>query len=125
MKIQNQILDKKNYKNLEGIGSLTYIKVKNGNQEIIVSHSPKRARKDAHERAKALETLQKKLEKSNSPKTLLPKRGYNKYLKIKTEGDRCIGKTTLGCTFIGIIIYHSIIFRKTVKIIYQAYFSIL
>lgn len=54
-------------------------------KRLFVSHSAKRARKDSHDREKAIEKLQKKLRKSKNPKTLISNKGSSKFLKI--EGD--------------------------------------
>lgn len=53
------------------------------NQTLIVSYSEKRAEKDRHDRQKAVEQLQKKLDKSASPSSLLNNFGYKKFLKVE------------------------------------------
>lgn len=55
------------------------------NRTLIVSHSAKRARKDAHDREKAVLKLKEKLSKSKDPNQLISNYGYKKYLKIEGE----------------------------------------
>ena len=55
---------------------------------MIVSHCPKRAAKDQHDRQKAVERLIKKLGQSQNPKDLLNNYGYKKFLVVE-------GKTQL------------------------------
>lgn len=54
---------------------------------LIVSHSQKRAFKDSHDRAKAIESLRKKMSKSSNPSSLISNYGYKKYLKIKGKAE--------------------------------------
>jgi len=88
-----QILDKSNYHPLyeekaqqleEGI---TYqeIKLKDEALKLIVTYSPKRAKKDAHDRENAIASLQKRIEKSPKLKSLLNNFGYKKFVTIKGE----------------------------------------
>ncbi len=51
-------------------------------RKLVVSHSTKRARKDAHDREKAVLKLKEKLEKNKDPSKLISNYGYKKYLKI-------------------------------------------
>lgn len=84
--VQKQILDVDNYTDIEGQEDqlkLASFELEQ-NKKLFVSHSAKRARKDAHDRKKAIEKLRKKLKKSKSPKELIS-RGNNKFLRI--EGD--------------------------------------
>ena len=55
------------------------------NKKLLVSHSAKRARKDAYDREKAIVKLRKKLKKSKNPKELISNSGNCKFLRI--EGD--------------------------------------
>lgn len=57
-------------------------------RKLIVSFSAKRARKDAHDRLKAIERLENKLKGSQNPKEYLSNYGYKKYLKV--TGTSCI-----------------------------------
>jgi transposase len=79
--LKEQVLGKSNYKTVEeglSINTFAY-----NDRTLIVSHSDKRARKDAHEREKALDRLKKKLEKSKNLKEYLSNYGYKKYLQLK------------------------------------------
>lgn len=53
--------------------------------KLVVSYDPVRARKDAHEREKAIARLKKKLERSKSPKGLLNAKGAGRFLKLEGE----------------------------------------
>ena len=53
--------------------------------KLVVSYDPTRARKDAHEREKAIARLKKKLERSKSPKGLLNAKGAGRFLKLEGE----------------------------------------
>ncbi len=78
--LKKQILDHTNYVLVRDdykVGEFEY-----NERKIVVSYSAKRARKDAHERAKAIERLKKKLEKEKNPKDYLSNYGYKKYLKV-------------------------------------------
>lgn len=55
---------------------------------LVVTHSFKRARKDAHDRNTAISKLQKKLKKSKSVKSMVSNSGYKKYLHL--TGDSLI-----------------------------------
>ena len=54
---------------------------------LFVSHSEKRARKDAHDREKAIKKLQKRLKKNKSPKELISNKGNGKFLKIEGKAE--------------------------------------
>lgn len=57
---------------------------------LIVNYSWRRARKDAHNRKKGLERLEKRLRSGKLSKTHLNNRGYNKYLKLTGNVDIAI-----------------------------------
>jgi len=88
--IKNQILDIKSYNNIEG-GDL-YQKIKEiarpTERKLIVTHSLKRSEKDRHDREEAVMKLQKKLQKSKNPDSLISNYGYKRFLRIK--GDAII-----------------------------------
>jgi len=65
---------------------LASFELESGNK-LFVSHSTKRARKDAHDREKAIEKLKKKLRKSKNPKELISNKGNNKFLKIEGNAE--------------------------------------
>lgn len=77
--IEKQILSA-GLKNGESI-----IIVKNENSRIIISYSDARAKKDAANRKRGLEKLEKNIAKGKLTKQHINNRGYNKYLKL--EGD--------------------------------------
>ena len=85
---QAQVLDKSAYTAL-GQGQKTARELTHHQRRLIVSHCPKRAAKDQHERQKAVERLIKKLGQSQNPKNLLNNDGYKKFLVVE-------GKTKLG-----------------------------
>lgn len=59
--------------------------IKNENSKIIISYSESRAKKDAANRKRGLEKLEKSIAKGKLTKQHINNRGYNKYLKL--EGD--------------------------------------
>ena len=59
--------------------------VKDENSKLIISYSDGRAKKDAANRKRGLEKLEKNLAKGKLTKQHINNRGYNKYLKL--EGD--------------------------------------
>lgn len=54
-------------------------------RRVVISYSQKRARKDEHDRQKAIDALTRKLSKSKHPASLINNYGYKKFMKI--EGD--------------------------------------
>ncbi|RLA71903.1 MAG: hypothetical protein DRG78_24585, partial [Epsilonproteobacteria bacterium] len=54
-------------------------------KKLLVSYSCKRARKDKHDREKAIEKLKKRLESSKSVKSQLSNNGYKKYLQLQSS----------------------------------------
>jgi len=80
-KLKDKILDRNNYKEITPGYKIAHFS--DGNREIVVSYSSKRAYKDASDRKKAIAKLKKKLEKSRSPKQHLSNSGYRKYLKVE------------------------------------------
>lgn len=90
--LQTKVCDKSQYQSLKNTEedderSVAQFEYDN-NRRLMVSWSAKRARKDQHDREKAIEKLTKKLSKHKDPKSLLSNYGYKKYLSIQ-------GKTTL------------------------------
>ncbi|MFH1127830.1 MAG: IS1634 family transposase, partial [Candidatus Omnitrophota bacterium] len=78
--LKEKILDKRHYKGNNDfcIAQFEY----EAEKRLVVSYKESRARKDALERAKAVEQLRKKLEKQKNPKEYLSNCGYKKYLKV-------------------------------------------
>jgi transposase len=81
--LQKQILDKGNYSEVSN--GLCIAQFEDTNKTMIVSFSEKRARKDAHDREKAIEKLRKKLLEKKGPKEYLSNQGYKKYLQVEGE----------------------------------------
>jgi len=88
-KLQQKILDKKNYHQTSDgmVGRFTY-----QGRHLIVSYSEKRAKKDQYDREKALEKLQHKIAKSKNPKQFLSQYGYKKYLTLEGESSFTINE---------------------------------
>ncbi len=75
-----QILDEANYRAIEQgyrIGRFAY-----GTRTLLVSRTEARARKDAHDRDKAIERMKRRLEKKKNPKEYLGNYGAKKYLSV-------------------------------------------
>lgn len=64
-------------------------------RQMVVHYSPRRARKDAHDRNKAIETLHKKVAKSKDPKSLLNNYGYKKFLEVDGEASIVINEAKI------------------------------
>jgi len=79
--MQDQITEHANYTQIAE--NVKIAKFAYNGQQIIVSYSAQRARKDAADRNKAIERLRKKLTTMKNPKEYLSNYGYKKYLKIE------------------------------------------
>jgi len=84
-KLKEDILNMNNYQEASNSDDLKIARFKTKNRNLIVSHSNKRARKDAHERQKNIDRLLKKVQKNGKVKGLLGNYGYKKYIKVKTD----------------------------------------
>lgn len=62
---------------------------------LIVTYSTLRARKDAHDREKAIKKLTEKLKKNKDPKSLLSNYGYKKYLTIEGKSEISLNEKKL------------------------------
>lgn len=62
-----------------------HIVIDKGSSKLIVQYSESRARKDAHNREKGFNRLQKRVDSGKLTKEHLNNRGYNKYLKMEGE----------------------------------------
>jgi transposase len=83
--IKKQILDIDSYTN---INDNTKIKTIDYNgKKLLVTHSVQRAKKDKHEREKAIKKLQDRLKNSKSVKSQLSNNGYKKYLQLESSDD--------------------------------------
>jgi transposase len=86
--IKERILDRSGYTPLNDGISVLNITEENG-RRLLVSHCPKRARKDKADREKGIEKLRAKLSKEKSVKSQLSNQGYKKYLKLEnTQKER-------------------------------------
>lgn len=56
-------------------------------RRLVVTHSPKREKKDRLDRERILEKIQKKIGKSKNVKQLISNRGYSKFLKSEGEAE--------------------------------------
>ncbi len=81
--IKNQILDKASYQQ----GNQIMVKeiALPGKRRLLVNYTEKRARKDAHDRQKALDKLQKKINKSKNPESFISNSSHRRYLKIENQ----------------------------------------
>lgn len=84
--LKEQILDLSKYEEIRDGYKIRKLKYKG--KKLIVSYSEKRARKNAKDRMKAIQRIQKKIAKSSNPKEYLSNYGYKKYIKI--TGKSCI-----------------------------------
>ena len=86
--LKARVVDESNYGEAQTDQECRLAEFSHNDRRLIVSHSEKRARKDAHDRERAIEKLKNKLLKKKSPKDYLSNHGNKKYLKIE-------GKSTL------------------------------
>jgi len=85
-KLKEDILDMNNYKKTkESNDDLKIARFKYQNNNLIVSHSRKRSRKDAYDRQKNIDRLLKKVEQNGKVKNLIGNYGCKKYIKIETD----------------------------------------
>ena len=89
--LTRRVLDTRRYRRLKGSRDGLRVGVfRHKGRRLVVSWSPKRARKDAHDRAKALERLVKRLKKSSNPKSLLGTQGAHRFLRVEGEAELVI-----------------------------------
>jgi transposase len=81
IKNESQKIKKKIFEQEWNNGQMISIK-KEGNQQIVVSYTDKRATKDKYNRKRGLTRLEKSIKKGNLTKSNINNRGYNKYLRI-------------------------------------------
>ena len=84
-KLKEEILNKNNYKKIDDSDDLKINRLKYKNRNLIISYSPKRARKDTHERQKNIDRLLKKVQKRVGVKDLMGNYGYKKYINIESN----------------------------------------
>ena len=82
--IQKEILNLETYSHPESDIRFKSISLDNKDQ-LIVQYCSKRARKDAHDREKAISKLQNKMKKCKNPKEYLTNYGSKKYLSLEGE----------------------------------------
>lgn len=81
--IKEQILDISSY---ESMNDNTKVKtIDYDGKKLVVTHSIQRAKKDKHERDKAIEKLKQRLKSSKSVKSQLSNAGYKKYLQLQSS----------------------------------------
>lgn len=68
---------------------------KSGSSKLVVTYSEARARKDAHNRARGLERLEKQITSGKLTKSSINKRGYNKFLQIHNQVSVSINQTKI------------------------------
>ncbi len=97
--MQNQVLQKSNYKNIkENIESKKIAEFQYKTEEkirLIVTYSSKRAVKDKYDRDKAIKQIIKRLEKGKQVKNFLNNYGYKRYLKLEGESKVAIDEKKL------------------------------
>ena len=81
--IKKQILDKGSYQ--QGDQMLLKEIALPGARRLLVNYTEKRAKKDAHDRQKALDKLQKKINKSKNPESFISNTSHRRYLKIENQ----------------------------------------
>lgn len=80
-KLQTTLLDLSGYAEMED-GVQRCMELQHGTRRVIVSYCPKRARKDGHERDKALRKLLKRLKKSDNPTELMSSYGHRRFIRL-------------------------------------------
>lgn len=87
-KLRAEILDQKNYHYFDDQQEQKMaVFDQNKIRKLIVHQDPKRAKKDAYDREKAVHKLSLKMAKSKNPKSLLSNFGYKKYIEVKGEAQ--------------------------------------
>ncbi len=84
--LTGRVLDVSRYRSVPG-SDLKVGVFRHGGRRLVVSWSAKRARKDAHDRRSAVAKLIRRLGKSGTPKQLLGKSGYHRYVRVVGEAS--------------------------------------
>lgn len=84
--LQQQVTNLDVYEHVEDGVKVQTLELEGG-RRLIASHSSKRARKDEHDRNKAIDCLRKKLKKSKNPESLISNYGYKKYLMLHGKSE--------------------------------------
>lgn len=92
-KLREEILDEKKYHYMDDKKDQKIATFKQNNiRKLITHYDPVRARKDIHDREKAIQKLTLKMAKSKNPKSLLNNFGYKKYIDLKGETEITINQ---------------------------------
>lgn len=92
--IQHEILSKEDYEqvaNNDHYQKKKIISLK-GEEKLIITYSESRAKKDRHDRKKAIDSLEKRLKKSKNPASLINNYGFKKFIEIKGDSQISINK---------------------------------
>lgn len=81
--VKERILDTGRYRRIPGSDRRVGVFRNPEGRRLVVTHCPRRARKDAHDRDRAIRKLKKELSRSDTPEQLLSKRKYGGFLRIK------------------------------------------
>ncbi len=81
--LQEEMLDLSRYRAINDDLSVATFMYES--KKLLVTHSKKRAKKDALDRQKGIDRLKKRLQKSDNPKAQLSDRGYKKFLELQGE----------------------------------------
>ena len=94
--IQEKFLNINDFKRHPEDSEIRFVDVcLDNDHRLIVSHSESRARKDAHDRDKAIKKLTEKLKKNKDPKSFMSNYGYKKYLTIGGESKISLNEEKL------------------------------
>ena len=85
IKNESNTLKKEILEKCASLGDGKSVSIQKEDCSLIVSYSDKRARKDSHNRARALRKLRNKIESGKLNKDSINNRGYNKFLKLKSN----------------------------------------
>lgn len=88
-----QVLDRDNYNGDKDNCYADFIL--DNNRRLVVNYNAKRARKDSYDREAAIIRLQKKLQRSKDPSSLMSNYGYKKYLTIEGKAEVKINQDKL------------------------------
>jgi transposase len=92
IKITNTILDKQGYKPInlqDNQKEYSFKEVSLNKRRLVVTYNASNARKDAHDRQKAVDKLLSKIQKSktNNPSELISNYGYKKFIKLTGDAS--------------------------------------
>ena len=85
---QELVLDKSKYTIVSKQEGFKMQSLAHNKRKVIVCYSHKRAEKDRHDRRQTIDSLVKKLSKTQDVKTLLNNYGYKKYLKVRGKKQK-------------------------------------